>query len=151
MACRFCWFRYIDARSRFQLPFTLSPVAAALLRYSGYYLSPGLHNSQALAGFGIAAGATPDTSQEKGGDDVFSAFSEGDGATAALSSCSNIQGGLLSGSGGGGGGLKGERGRVGSVDVSDLLRATRLRVGGRRGSRPAVRGKILRFTCITDF
>lgn len=55
----------------------------------------------------------------------------------ALSINSNIQGGMLSG--GGGGALKGERDRVSSVDVSDLLRATRLRGGGRRASRPVVR------------
>eukprot|EP00752_Nemacystus_decipiens_P004229 g3863.t1 len=90
--------------------------------------------SQALAGFGIAASGAQDESQAKGGDDVFSAFSEGGGAAGALSNSSNIQGGVLSG--GGGGGLKGERDRVSSVDVSDLLRATRLRGGGGRASRP---------------
>eukprot|EP00903_Cladosiphon_okamuranus_P014376 g13347.t1 len=80
--------------------------------------------SQALAGFGIAAGAAPDTSHEKE-KDFFSVFSEGRGGATGGSS------------GGGDGGLKGERDRVSSVDVSDLLRATRLRGGRRRASRPA--------------
>ena len=93
-------------------------------------------DSQALAGFGIAASAAPGASQATGGDDVFMAFSEGGRASGDLSSSASIQGGVL---GGGGGGLKGERDRVSSVDVADLLRATRLRGGGRRASRPAVR------------
>lgn len=100
------------------------------------YVSPRHHNSQALAGFGIASSATPDASRAEGGDDFFSAFSEGGGTMGSPSSSGNIQGRILSG---GGGGLKGERERVSSVDVSDLLRATRLRGGGRRASRPAVR------------
>jgi len=87
------------------------------------------NNSQALAGFGIASSAaTPDAPRppppQDGQGDLFSAFSVGGGGGTFVA---------------GGGAEKGERDRVASVDVSELLRATRLRGGGRRASRPAVR------------
>ncbi|CAM9115804.1 unnamed protein product, partial [Scytosiphon promiscuus] len=65
--------------------------------------------------------------KEEGVGDFFSAFTGGGKGS------NNPGGGGFSG---GSGGFEGERDRVSSVDVADLLRATRLRGGGRRGSRP---------------
>lgn len=123
------------------------------------YLSPDVHlpistfgssRSQALAGFGIDSpdGASDTTAHRKEhGDDVdfFSAFTgRGTGAPPVdgSNSNSNISGGGFPSRGG----VKGERDRVSSVDVADLLRATRLRGGARRASRPRVRD-VLRLVC----
>lgn len=89
----------------------------------------------------MAPGPPQHPEEGDGGDgESFAAFSGGGGALAASSGSGDRDNPLgVSNSGGGGGGGGGGRGRVGSVDVSDLLRAARLRGGGRRSSRPMVR------------
>lgn len=108
-------------------------------------------HSQALADFGIAnspkRGPTfpdqaPPSSQEKVNTSFFGGFAGADSVTLPMPSVMAAAAVTMSSESGSIGGVfdgKGTRERIGSVEVADLLRATRLRGGGVGGPRQKLR------------